>query len=193
MRPHSRAQSHGQFSLSSFAHHSYNSSPEHQLTFDGILSPSDRSRHSPNNTFNGDDSFERAISMVPMPRGSDSDPDSDEEEDPTMGLVVDRSTANSMASMMPEDRIEALRKTNQDMARKLVDAEDRLRLQMEAHETDIEQMENKLEELRSELSSTKREEKELRSKEVSTFLYNLLCTYLLPFVVRQDTFTRSVM
>lgn len=127
-----------------------------------------------------------------MPRGSDSDPDSDEEEDPTMGLVVDRSTANSMASMMPEDRIEALRKTNQDMARKLVDAEDRLRLQMEAHETDIEQMENKLEELRSELSSTKREEKELRSKEVSTFLYNLLCTYLLPFVVRQDTFTRSV-
>lgn len=68
--------------------------------------------------------------------------------------------------MMPEDRIEALKKSNQDMARKLLEAEDRLRLQMEAHETEIESLENKLEELKSELSATKREEKELRSKEV---------------------------
>lgn len=167
MRPHSRAQSHGQFNLS-FGHHSYGNSPDHQQNLDGTLSPSDRdrhgSRHSPNNTFDSDNSFERAMNMIPMPRGSDSD--SEEDEDPTLGLVQDRSTANSMASMMPEDRIEALKKSNQDMARKLLEVEDRLRLQMEAHETEIESLENKLEELKSELSATKREEKELRSKEV---------------------------
>jgi phage shock protein A len=106
-----------------------------------------------------------------MPRaGSDSD-SSDDEEDPTMlGLVLDRSAASSTVSMEPLERLDALQKANADLGRKLMEAERTLQSKLADHENELEEMQGRLEEAKSELTATKREEKELRAKEVCLFL-----------------------
>lgn len=99
--------------------------------------------------------------------GSDGDPDSDEDEANTLGLVLDRSTTSSNASMAPQDRLDALQRANAELGKKLMDAEKTLQNKLTDHESELEEMQGRLEEMRAELSATKREEKELRSKEVS--------------------------
>jgi hypothetical protein len=111
-----------------------------------------------------DDTFMKSISSLPMPHvSSDSDED---EEDSALGLVMDRSAASSTVSMEPMDRLDALQRSNADKTRKLMEAEQTLQNKLTEHELELEEMQGRLEEMRSELSATKREEKELRSKEV---------------------------
>lgn len=109
--------------------------------------------------------------LLPPRHREDDDSDSDgEDEDPTLGLVVDRSARSSLISMAPEDQLEALQKANSELVRKLRSVEHNMQNRLIDHETEIEELQNRLEELRSELSASKREEKELRGKEVSITL-----------------------
>lgn len=159
MRPHSRSQSHGQFS----------NAGNYYDSIDRITSPHEL--HDRRDDY-GDDSFEVLQSIIPMPdlrsgsRNSDSGSESDPEDDHTMGLVFDRSVASSLASMEPQERLEALQRANAELARKLMDLEKTLQNRLTEHEMELEEMENRLDEAKSELMSAKREEKELRAKEV---------------------------
>lgn len=101
-----------------------------------------------------------------MPRGSDSDEDSDEEFETSLGLVMDRSAASSTISLDMQERLDAMQKTNSELGRKLMEAENTLQRRLTDHELELEEMQLRLEEAKSELSATKREEKELRTKEV---------------------------
>jgi hypothetical protein len=113
-----------------------------------------------------------SISSLPMPRPSSDSGSGDEEDDPTiLGLVLDRSAASSTVSMEPFDRLDALQKANADLGRKLMEAERTLQGKLADHENELEEMQGRLEEAKSELSATKREEKELRAKEVSLHLF----------------------
>ena len=114
------------------------------------------------------DSFINALSSLPMPR-SPGDSDSDI-EDSSLGLVMDRSSASSTISLDVQDRLDVLQRANAEMSKKLMEAEKTLQNKLEEHEMELEEMQSRLEEVRSELSATKREEKELRSKEVCTVL-----------------------
>ena len=118
------------------------------------------------NSFDDEQSFHEQISSLPMPfKGEDPDSDS-EVEDALLGLVMDRSAASSTASLDMEQRLDALQRLNTDLGRKLLEAERTLQNRLAEHEQELEDMQIRLEEARSELSATKREEKELRSKEV---------------------------
>ncbi len=119
------------------------------------------------NSFDDEQSFHEQISSLPMPFKGDDDSDSDSEvEDALLGLVMDRSAASSTASLDMEQRLDALQRLNTDLGRKLLEAERTLQNRLAEHEQELEDMQIRLEEARSELSATKREEKELRSKEV---------------------------
>lgn len=182
-RPHSRAQSQPQNSFASAFDSSppghngygYGSSPElEQEARTGLLSPppSDQSESS----FD-EELYLGRISSLKMPSGTGSDSDSDDGEDSTLGLVLDRSAASSTVSMEQQERVDALQRMNTDLARKLMEAERSLQNRLADHEQDIEEWQGRLDEVKSELSATKREEKELRSKEVS----ENECIYI-PFV-----------
>ncbi|KII89877.1 hypothetical protein PLICRDRAFT_138217 [Plicaturopsis crispa FD-325 SS-3] len=154
-RPHSRTQSLG-----------YYGSPQDDRDGSRIMSPPpDFDLDNP--MYDGerrDGSFSRHVSSLPMPRSSD-DYDSDGDEDSSLGLVMDRSTASSTVSMEATERLEALQRTNVDLGHKLMEVERTLQHKLSDHEVELEEMQGRIEELKSELSSTKREEKELRSKE----------------------------
>lgn len=162
-RPHSRAQSQPQSHFSNISGYHYSSSDDR-----GYGSPDDNTEPNPLYDYRGrrnDDAFMQSVSTLPMPRGSD-DSDSESEEDSSLGLVLDRTTTSSTVSMEPMDRLDALQRANTELGRKLMDAERTLRNKLSEHELELEDMQGRLEEMRSELSATKREEKELRSKEV---------------------------
>ncbi|TFK92674.1 hypothetical protein K466DRAFT_623659 [Polyporus arcularius HHB13444] len=163
-RPHSRAQSQPQGHFNSFNADNYpGSSPEreHDHRQTGLMSP-------PQSDVSFDDeqpSFHEQLNSLQMPR-KDSDSDSDSDIDEVfLGLVMDRSAASSTVSMDMEQRLDALQRLNTDLGRKLVEAERTLQNRLADHEQELEEMQIRLEEARSELSATKREEKELRSKE----------------------------
>lgn len=100
-----------------------------------------------------------------MPRSA-SDSDSDDENESSLGLVMERSAASSTVSLEATERLEALQKANAELGRKLIEAERTLENRLNEHDMDLDEMQGRLEELKSELTSTKREEKELRTKEV---------------------------
>ncbi|ESK86888.1 hypothetical protein Moror_3405 [Moniliophthora roreri MCA 2997] len=112
-----------------------------------------------------DDTLNQSISSLPMPRHSSSS-DSDSEDEDSLGLVMDRreSTASTV-SLEPIDRLEVLQKANAELGKKLMEAENTLQRKLTEHETELEDLQVRIDELRSELSATKKEEKELRSKE----------------------------
>lgn len=91
---------------------------------------------------------------------------SDEEEDSALGLVMDKTVNASTASLEPIERMDALQRANTELARKLLEAEGTLQRKLLDHESELEEMQSKLDDMRAELVATKREEKELRSKEV---------------------------
>ena len=106
-----------------------------------------------------------------------SDGSSDEEEDSALGLVMDRTVNASTTSLEPIERMDALQRANTELGRKLLDAEATLQRKLLEHESELEEMQSKLDEIRTELAATKREEKELRSKEVRTrYTTNALIT-----------------
>ncbi|KAI5119642.1 hypothetical protein M0805_009003 [Coniferiporia weirii] len=144
IRPSSRAHSRGQYNNSSIS------------SIDGMMSPEGRGRFG----YEGD-SFERS------PRhGSDTDSEDDDDgEDPTLGLVLDRNASASMASLESLEREEALERTNQELQRRVMEQDRALQKKITEHEVELEELENLLEETKSELSAKMREEKELRAKE----------------------------
>lgn len=105
-----------------------------------------------------------------MPHAEDSDSDG---EDSALGLVMDRSTTSSTVSMEPMDRLDVLQRANTELSKKLMDAERTLQNKLAAHESELEDMQGRLDELEAELVSTKREEKELRTKEVNFYVFSL--------------------
>jgi len=119
--------------------------------------------------FRPDESFNGGKSSLPMPTSASSASDSDSDNERDTSLVLDRNIVSSTASLEPLERLEALQRQNTDLGRKLMEAERTLQNRLAEHESELEDMQGKLEEMRSELSATKREEKELRSKEVNRF------------------------
>ena len=116
-------------------------------------------------SFEDERPFHEQVSMLAMPKMED-DGDETDASDEQYRIPETRSAASSTASIQLEERLEALSRVNQDLARKLVEAERTLQTRLSDHEQELEDMQMRLEEARSELSATKREEKELRSKEV---------------------------
>jgi hypothetical protein len=162
-RSHSRSRSHPQpqFLPMGFAGSSSVYGSPGSPGFHGPPSPTD---------LDFEDSFSKSISSLPMPvrHSCDSDTDSDDAgDDSTLGLVLDRSTTSSTVSLAPQDRLDALQRTNAEMGKKLMEAERTLQKRLSEHEMELEEMQSRLEESKSELSATKREEKELRAKEVT--------------------------
>jgi predicted RNase H-like nuclease (RuvC/YqgF family) len=107
-----------------------------------------------------------------MPRSSDNE--SDDEDEVDASLVHDRTS--STVSMEIHERMEALQRNNEELGRKLMEAERTLQNKLTEHETELEETHMRLEELRSELSLSNREEKELRAKDVriqSLTIWNL--------------------
>lgn len=100
---------------------------------------------------------------MPMPRTSGEDSDDDEMDE---SLVQERQPTVSMISMEESERMEALQRANEDLTRKLAEMRDTLERRISEHEQEMHLAENRLEELRSELASSNREEKELRAKDV---------------------------
>lgn len=144
-----------------------------------LLRPHSRAQSQPQNKLDysspeeDDSTFHGAISSLPLPRAHSSD--SDDEADDTesaLGLVMERPIASSVASIEPTERLEVLQRANTELNRKLIEAEKTLQRRLAEHDSEIDEMQGRLEEMKSELSATKREEKELRSKEVSPQLKN---------------------
>jgi hypothetical protein len=137
------------------------------------------------------DSYENSISTLAMPcQGSDSD-----EEDLVSGLVLDqhgeRSAASSTVSMEIHDRLDALTRANEELIRKKIEADQTLQNKLAEHDLELEENQQRLEELRSELNASNREEKELRAKDVSVFrlpwihMGSLLFLFILFFPVQK--------
>ena len=151
-RPHSRAQSQPQNSFSS----SY---------FDqGYSSPDDSNNYTMRRSrsqYGYDDSFDLS---VPIPRATTSD--SDDEDEIDAGLVLDRNNAGSTISLELHDRLDALQRNNEELSRKLLEAEKTLQDKLANYDMELDEAQHKLEELRSELSASNREEKDLRTKDV---------------------------
>jgi chromosome segregation ATPase len=113
-----------------------------------------------------------SISSVPLPISHDLDSDSDDDEEGADGETWHaRAGTLSGASMDDEQRIQLLRASNDELARKLRDLEDTLQRRLAEHEDELQEMTIRLEDLKSELSSVRRDEKELRAKEVSSYLF----------------------
>ncbi|KAF7325703.1 hypothetical protein MKEN_00420500 [Mycena kentingensis (nom. inval.)] len=110
-----------------------------------------------------DFTLRQGLNSLPMPRNNDSDSDSDDEA--RVDMIMDRSAASSTVSMMPQDRLDALQRINEDLARKLMEAERTMQRKMAEHESLHEELQMRLDEVNNELSAAKREEKELRAKE----------------------------
>ncbi|KAL0067787.1 hypothetical protein AAF712_005227 [Marasmius tenuissimus] len=127
-------------------------------------SPTDeRGYSSPDDTILSPAGFSNSLNSLPMPRRSD---DSDDDEDESaLGLVPERQTTASTVSMEPVDRVELLQRANNELQKKLQDAENTLQRTLTEHETELEELTNKIDELTTELQATKKEEKELRGKE----------------------------
>ena len=136
-------------------------------------------------SFDDDRPFHEQVSMLAMPKLDDDDDDAETDAgDERYRIPETRSAASSTASIEVEERLEALNRLNQDLARKLVEAERTLQTRLSDHEQELEDMQLRLEDAKSELSATKREEKELRSKEVRNTVslapYSLLMACIAP-------------
>jgi TolA-binding protein len=108
-------------------------------------------------------SFLSSISSLPIPKHDD---DSDSDDDVDGVLVYDRSAAPSNASMDSQERVDVLNKTIDELRKKLSDTEKGLNRKVNDLELELEEAQEKLEELKAELIAARKEEKELKSKEV---------------------------
>ena len=75
----------------------------------------------------------------------------------------------STVSLDMQERVDALQKVNADLGKKLIEAERTLQIRLSDHESELDDLHQRLETAKNELSATKREEKELRAKEVRIF------------------------
>ena len=109
-------------------------------------------------------SFLSSISSLPIPKHDD---DSDSDDEVQNILVYDRSAATSNASLDSLERVDVLNKTIDELRKKLSDTEKGLNRKVNDLEMELEEAQEKLEELKAELVAARKEEKELKSKEVS--------------------------
>ncbi|EKM49209.1 uncharacterized protein PHACADRAFT_214467 [Phanerochaete carnosa HHB-10118-sp] len=119
---------------------------------------------------------DRPLSALPLPsRARDSDDeglygdDDDDDDDPTLLRLHERLSTTSTVSLDMAERAEALQRVNDELRRKLSDTEDNLQRRLAEREAEIEDMHLRLDELRSELGGARRQEKELKAKERSSF------------------------
>lgn len=186
-RPHSRTQSQPHNPFATFS----SPEPDYDYDYDQTISSSSMASTGRSNSQNGmispppeDDSFDGSddenfadrISSLPMPTKSESDSDEDEEDairSSLLGLVMSRSAASSTISLDLQERVDALQKTNMDLGKKLVEAENTLQVRLSDHEMELEELHSKLEAAKHELNATKREEKELRAKEVCFLAFSI--------------------
>ncbi|EKM48193.1 uncharacterized protein PHACADRAFT_203123, partial [Phanerochaete carnosa HHB-10118-sp] len=189
-RPHSRSRSHGHFSsLDGFAlrhrsvspesdgggyyHHHRHHHQQHEHATTGLMSPPPSDRDMSDLSFEVDD---RPLSALPLPsraRNSDDEglygDDDDDDDDPTLLRLHERLSTTSTVSLDMAERAEALQRVNDELRRKLSDTEDNLQRRLAEREAEIEDMHLRLDELRSELGGARRQEKELKAKERSSF------------------------
>ncbi|PBL03350.1 hypothetical protein ARMGADRAFT_910387, partial [Armillaria gallica] len=108
-----------------------------------------------------DDSFITSVSSLPMPHS----PSDSEEDDSELGLVMERQTTSSTASLEPFERVDAMQKQIAELMRRLTETDRALQKRISEHDSEVEEMSTRIDELRSELNASKRDEKDLRSKE----------------------------
>jgi len=108
-------------------------------------------------------SFLSSISSLPMPKHDD---DSDSDEEVRNILSYDRSVAPSNTSMDSQERVDVLNKTIDELRKKLSDTERGLNRRVNDLELELEESQEKLEELKAELITGRKGEKDLKSKEV---------------------------
>ncbi|KAF5342193.1 hypothetical protein D9611_001989 [Ephemerocybe angulata] len=106
-----------------------------------------------------------SVNTVPLPRLNPDAGDSDDEESVLGLLTSGRATLESNASMDDLARLDALQRQNEELKKKRAETEDILHKKIAEHEADYADLQANLDQLRMELGATKREEKELRSKE----------------------------
>ena len=117
-------------------------------------------------SFDDDDYPISSLHLPSRPHGSDDEgSDEDDDDDPTLLRVHERIPTMSTVSLDMAERIDALQRINDELRRKLSDTEDNLQKRLTEREAEIEDMQQHLDELRSELSVAKRQEKELKAKE----------------------------
>jgi predicted RNase H-like nuclease (RuvC/YqgF family) len=80
---------------------------------------------------------------------------------PSIGAFSTHSAAN-------EERIEALQKANASLAKKLRESTRELEHKLGEHEAEVEELQVRIEDLKAELATARREEKELKVKEASS-------------------------
>ena len=108
-------------------------------------------------------SFLSSIGSLPIPKHDD---ESDSDDEVQNILVYDRSATQSNASMDSQERVDVLNKTIDELRKKLSDTEKGLNRKVNDLELELEEAQEKLEELKAELIAARKEEKELKSKEV---------------------------
>ena len=129
----------------------------------GVISPP------PSDTsFETNEDVALGISTLKMPSLT-ADDDSDEEEQDTSLAREIRESTMSTVSLDMQERVDALQKVNADLGKKLIEAERTLQIRLSDHESELDDLHQRLETAKNELSATKREEKELRAKEVRIF------------------------
>ena len=116
-------------------------------------------------------SFLSSISSLPTPKRDD---DSDSDDEVQGILVYDRSAAPSISSMDSQERVDVLNKTIDELRKKLSDTEKGLNRKVNDLELELEEAQEKLEELKAELIAARKEEKELKSKEVRLSFLNVV-------------------
>jgi hypothetical protein len=130
-------------------------------------------------------SFLSSIGSFVMPKRDDG---SDSDDEVQNILVYDRSIAPSNASMDSQERVDVLNKTIDELRKKLSDTEKGLNRKVNDLELELEEAQEKLEELKAELVAGRKEEKELKSKEVRLYISAMiglsLWTYLTSFLCR---------
>lgn len=104
--------------------------------------------------------------------GSDDEHSDEDLETASMTDTLIRPHIPSDASMStPEERLEALQRLNADLNRKLKENDRTLMARLQEREIEIGELEVRLEEMKNELQATKKEEKELRNKEVGSRMH----------------------
>ena len=101
------------------------------------------------------------------------DEDGSDEDDLTLAMRYPRNSISSTSSITMEERLEAMQKANEELKKKLKEAEDTLRHRMEDADERLESLEVELQQTKEDLSLARKQEKELKSKEVghkSTFV-----------------------
>ncbi|KAI0342594.1 hypothetical protein BDW22DRAFT_1357031 [Trametopsis cervina] len=168
-RPHSRAQSQPQSHFPSIGfvadEFRYVSPDRNDYNYDGTYNR-ETGMMSPPPSDLSETSFDAAMRANLARRSEDSDSDGDDSEgDHTLDFRHSRES--STTSLNLQERLDAMHKVHDDLRRKLKEAEDNLQHRMADHEDELARMEQELETLKDELISTKKQEKELRSKERS--------------------------